>query len=112
MVGYSTMLLSLLAAKPYIEKSYENFTGYSDQEKKVATGALTIIFIVIFALISSYGAARLSYFYNMSIGNSGYAMMWSVLAFFFADFYYPMYSFFLNPLSAKGRNNIPVPCVM
>ena len=100
------MILSLLAAKPYLEKSYENFTGYSEEEKGFATGALTILFIVIFAIVSSYGAARLSYYYNMSIGNSGYAMMWSILAFFFADLYYPMYSFFLNPQSARTGNNI------
>ena len=100
------MILSLLAAKPYLEKSYENFTGYSEEEKGFATGAFTILFIVIFAIVSSYGAARLSYYYNMSIGNSGYAMMWSILAFFFADLYYPMYSFFLNPQSARAGNNI------
>jgi len=107
------MILSLLAAKPYLQKSYENFTGYSD-EQEVSSGSLfaIVIFIIIFAVVYGYGASRLSYHYNISIGNSGYAMMWSVLAFFFADFYYPMYSFFLNPLSAKSRNNIPVPVSM
>jgi len=102
------MILSLLAARPYLQKTYENFTGRTEEEQ-VTVNVLTAIFVLIFALISSYGAARLSYFYNMNTGNSGYAVFWSVLAFLFADIYYPMYSYFLNPQSARGRNNISVP---
>jgi biotin transporter BioY len=105
------MLLSLLAAKPYLDKSYENFTD-SSQEETMAVSVLTIVFFVIFTIISSYGAARLSYYYNMNTGNSGYAVMWSVLAFIFYDLYYPMYYFFLNTQSAKGRNNIHMPSAM
>ena len=102
------MILSLLAARPYLQTSYENFTNRNAEDIAVVN-AFTILFIIIFSLISGYGAARLSYFYNMNTGNSGWALFWSVLAFLFADIYYPMYSFFLNPLSAKSRNNIPVP---
>jgi len=105
------MLLTLLAARPYLQSSYESFTGYTEEEQSVAEGALTIIFMVLFLIVSSYGAARLSYFYNMNNGNSAWALFYSILAFIFSDFYYPMYSFFLNPLSAKTRNNIPLPGV-
>lgn len=105
------MLLSLLVARPYIQTSYENFTGQSDEQQQTVN-MFTLLFLVLFALISGYGAARLSYFYNMNTGNSGYALFYSILAFLFADFYYPMYSFFLNPLSARSRNNISVPSVM
>lgn len=104
------MILSLIAARPYLQTSYENFTDGSEQDAAVVS-AFTMFFFVIFVIISAYGAARLSYFYNMNSGNSGWALFWSVLAFMFADLYYPMYSYFLNPLSAKTRNNIPLPGV-
>lgn len=106
------MLLSLLALKQYLDKS-EQFTTimFSDSSITTYTSGY-VIFILLFGLIFSYGAARLSYFYNVNTGNSGYAVMWSILAFFFAEPYYPLYSFFLNPQSAKGRNNIPVPSTM
>ena len=103
------MLLSLLVGKQYLNKPYENFTDISEEE---ATAVGTFIAFFIILMISSYGAARLSYFYNMNTGNSRNAVFWSVLAFMFSDFYYPMYSFFLNPQSVKGRNNIPIPSVV
>ena len=104
------MILSLLAARPYLQTSYENFTDGNEQDAAVVS-AFTMFFFIIFVIISAYGAARLSYFYNMNTGNSGWALFWSILAFMFADLYYPMYSYFLNPQSAKTRNNIPVPGV-
>jgi hypothetical protein len=103
------MLLSLLALKQYVDKSEQFTTVMFSDSSITAYTSVYVIFIVLFGLIFSYGAARLSYFYNMNTGNSGYAMMWSILAFLFAEPYYPLYSFFLNPQSAKGRNNIPVP---
>ena len=101
------MILSLIAARKYLDTN-EYFTSSDTPEY----GTVYIVGFLIGLLISAYGAARLSYFYNMSTGNSGYAVFWSVLAFIFSDFYYPMYSFFLNPQSARGRNNIPMPSAM
>ena len=101
------MLLSLVAARKYLDTN-EYFTSSDTQVTQTAY----MIGFIIGMLISAYGAARLSYFYNMSTGNSGYAVFWSVLAFIFSDFYYPVYSFFLNPQSARGRNNIPMPSAM
>lgn len=104
------MLLSLLALKTQLDNS-ENFS--SSEESQYEAGRMVgNILLVVFYIIFCYGAARLSYFYNMNNGNSGYAILWSILAFIFADVYYPMYSFFLNPQSAKGRNNIPMPSSM
>ena len=104
------MILSLLAAKQYADTKSEMFTGSTSSTPEItAYDVAYIVCLVIFTLIFSYGAARLSYFYNMNTGNSGYAILWSVLAFIFSDLYYPMYSFFLNPQSAKSRNNISIP---
>lgn len=100
------MLLLATLLKPYVMK--ENFSTQEDEAASLATNALAIILLVIILIISSYGAARLSYYYNMSTGNSGWAIFWSVLAFLFSDTYYPYYSFFLNPLSAKRGNNISI----
>ena len=63
---------------------------------------LIVIFLVVMTIsfIYSYGAAKLSYCYNTSIGNAESAFIWSLLAYFFSGFYYPFYALFLNPLCA------------
>ena len=64
-----------------------------------------IIFVFIFVIATSYGAARLSYCYNISIGNpSDLAFLYSVICFFFSGIYYPFYAIFLNPLCVKKTN--------
>ena len=61
-----------------------------------ANGILTIIFWIVF----SYGAAKLSYDKYRSIG-------WAILDFFFSHFYYPYYALVLNSptqaMIAAGR---------
>ena len=71
-----------------------------------------IYFIYMFTVIAlliaiSFGAARQSYCYNIFIGNSeSTAIGFSILCFFFAQFYYPFYAIFLNPLcNLKVKNN-------
>jgi hypothetical protein len=61
-------------------------------------GILVIIPVLIIALSYSFGAAILSYHYNMYKGNSG-AVVWAILAYFFSGLYYPYYAFFVDPLS-------------
>ena len=60
------------------------------------SGILTIVFWVVF----SYGAAKLSYDKYRSIG-------WAILDFFFSQFYYPYYALVLNSptqaMIAAGR---------
>jgi len=51
------------------------------------------------SFLYSFGAAKLSYAYNSSIGSSS-AFLWSILAFFFSGLYYPYYAFFVNPVGA------------
>ena len=105
------MILGLVALKQQLDSATkESFDGSSSSN--FSGGLLILILIyIIWIIIFAYGAARLSYFYNMNNGNSGSALFYSVLAFLFADFYYPMYSYFLNPQSAKGRNNISLPAM-
>jgi hypothetical protein len=55
--------------------------------------------ILFFSFIYSFGAAKLSYAYNTSIGSSS-AFVWAILAFFFSGLYYPYYAFFVNPVGA------------
>jgi hypothetical protein len=75
----------------------------------VAVLTLLVIYI-IFAILVAYGAAKMSWNYNMFVGNPTWkAFLYSLLAFIFSEFYYPMYAYFLDPvpkLVAKGvRNN-------
>jgi hypothetical protein len=72
----------------------------------IDTNTLSVtIMTVIFFIISGYGAARLSYCYNIHIGNStGAAYGWSFLSFIFNAFYYPIYGVFLNPICYMGSS--------
>ena len=67
----------------------------------LTTIGLVIILFLIFSILFCYGAAKLSYNYNMAIGNTGSAFMWSIICFIFANIYYPYYALMLNPISAN-----------
>jgi hypothetical protein len=66
----------------------------------LSTIVISIILFLVFGIIFCYGAAKLSYNYNMSIGNGGTAYLWSIVCFFFANIYYPYYALILSPVSA------------
>ena len=55
--------------------------------------------VFLFSFIYSFGAAKLSYAYNTSVGSS-LTFLWAVLAFIFSGMYYPYYAFFVNPVGA------------
>jgi hypothetical protein len=65
-----------------------------------AAGATVGLLFLVFGFIYCYGAAKLSYNYNMSIGNGGSAFMWAFLCYFFAAIYYPYYAIMLNPIGS------------
>uniref|UniRef100_A0A6C0ANW4 Uncharacterized protein n=1 Tax=viral metagenome TaxID=1070528 RepID=A0A6C0ANW4_9ZZZZ len=78
-----------------------NFLGYNPIEYVPAilvTGKIGLVFFALGALLYSYGAAKLSYTYNMSMNNGSMAYFWCLLCFFFASIYYPYYAIFLNPV--------------
>ena len=67
-------------------------------------GVVYSLFIVLLLAIPAFGAARLSYCYNMFLGNSTtLAVIYSILCFFFPGIYYPVYALFLNPVCAMPR---------
>jgi len=102
-------------AEGFLGKSGEPFVTQTDGNVQVNSGAaaklgvfamLSSLLVFIFLMITSYGAARLSYCYNISVGNTtDAAFLFSILCFFFPSFYYPYYALVLNPLCMKGRNN-------
>lgn len=64
--------------------------------------------VLFFSVVYSYGAAKLSYAYNTSVGSSS-AILWSILAFMFSGFYYPYYAFFVNPVNAApASTSLPI----
>ena len=87
-------------------------TVNTDKVKEAAVGAIGMIAFVsfltfVFAIASCVGSARLSYCYNIAVGNpSDVAFLFAVLCFFFAPFYYPYYAFFLNPVCAIRNRGI------
>lgn len=54
-----------------------------------AFGLLIVVLLVIYGFVFSLGAASLSYAKYGSL-------LWAIVDFFFAYFYYPYYAFFLN----------------
>lgn len=84
----------------------DNFTGTETSASMTGFTILYLIFSLIVLFIWGYGAAKLSYTYNIYVGNTtGTATVFSILAFLFSDFYYPMYAYFLNPVGSSIRKN-------
>lgn len=65
-----------------------------------AAGAFGFLIFFLFGIVYCYGAAKLSYNYNMSIGNGGSAFFWAFICYFFAAIYYPYYAIMLNPVGS------------
>ena len=84
---YLKNLYTTVFTKP---EGKENFESYS------STVIIYIVIVLVLLFMWSYGAARLSYCYNMAIGN-GPTVGYPVLAFIFSSFYYPYYGLFLAP---------------
>jgi len=81
--------------------SAANILGFNPTEYSttiLATGKFGILIFLLFSFIYSYGAAKLSYNYNMSMNNGSLVYFWCLLCFFFSSIYYPYYAFFLNPV--------------
>jgi hypothetical protein len=111
------------SVKEYVGNVYNAVSGVKPKEKEpfatsedttVSTAPLMgiiviAILVLLIGFLGSYGAARLSYCYNIYIGNSsGAAFGWSILSFFFSGFYYPIYGLFLNPLCSKTSSTLTV----
>jgi hypothetical protein len=108
--GYYNTIVNIISNNKYnVKNSQENFDSDSDVKPAVGSsstlvsivfgGLVTLVFIIAY----SYGAARLSYYYNIHANaSSGVATLWSILAFIFSGFYYPIYGLFLNPLMYSG----------
>ena len=78
-----------------------NYLGYNPMDYipvVLVTGKIGIFVGALLAFLYSYGAAKLSYNYNMSMNNGSIVYFWCLLCFFFATIYYPYYALFLNPV--------------
>jgi hypothetical protein len=86
---------------------FENIPGQPDSGFALAGLIFYMIIMVVFFVAYSYGAARLSYCYNIYSGEtSGTATLWSILAFLFSGYYYPIYGVFLSPIcDLAGRRS-------
>ena len=68
-------------------------------KQSFAIVVLVIMIYLIVVILMMYGAARLSYCYNIYYGeNPGTALLFSILSAIFSSLYYPFYGIFLNPL--------------
>jgi hypothetical protein len=82
-----------------VKESFEN----EDLNTMIGVYMAYIMVALLLMIIVSFGAAKLSYCYNIHMGSSeGVAFLWSLLSFFFSGFYYPFYGLFLDPLCEES----------
>jgi hypothetical protein len=91
-------------------KGKETFMNNGTQVNATVGIAAFLFYVLIgvaFYCLYAYGAARLSYCYNIYNGSDAMtATMWSLLAFLFSGWYYPIYGVFLNPVCGIGPKQI------
>jgi hypothetical protein len=91
----------------HVVRGEENFVGSTTPTSDYLLGfsVTALVFTLIIAFAVCYGAASLSWCYNTYNGESDAAkFVFSILCFFFPNFYYPFYALFLNPLCGKTKN--------
>jgi len=72
-----------------------------------AAAAFLIILYILCGFLYAYGAAKLSWNYNIYVGNTtGAAFFNSFIAFMFSGFYYPFYAWVLNPIGGGGAATV------
>ena len=78
---------------------YSTTENFTTAKSDLGTLLFMGFFAILLGFLYSYGAAKLSYNYNIYLGNSqGAAFMNSILAFIFSNFYYPLYALVLSPI--------------
>lgn len=61
------------------------------------TFLLVVVGVLLFVLLYSVGAAKLSWCYNSSVGTgTALKFIYAAVAFWFSGFYYPFYAFFVD----------------
>jgi hypothetical protein len=64
-----------------------------------SVGVIWLVFLILWFIACAVGAARLSWCYNMYVGNTvGISIFYAILASIFNGFYFPFYGIFLSPL--------------
>jgi hypothetical protein len=86
---------------PFKDSSVEKFANGGAVPVSPISFVFVILLIMTFGFLYSYGAAKLSWNYNIHVGNSsGAAFTNSILAFIFSTYYYPLYALLLSPIGA------------
>ena len=102
-IYYAKSALGFKADEPFtvmgVINKHADSTGTS-ASALAGFGIFFVLTIFFFGILTSYGASRLSYNYNIYTHNQGAALGWSVLCFFFPALYYPFYAIFLDPLGS------------
>ncbi len=115
MSGIHETLKTLVGKGVAFTKNLLNTEGFQSKDKEadepIVGTILTSLYTfmmggMLVAFLVGYGAARLSYCYNMSIGTSmELTYLYAIVCFFFSFVYYPFYAIMLNPLCNKRGNN-------
>ena len=99
MIFIPFFLNSIIPYKDVKGGNNESFSGTGVATTKTTPVAMIIcvMFVIVYSFLYSYGAARLSWNYNISVGNTtGDAFFNSLMAYIFSSFYYPFYALILK----------------
>jgi hypothetical protein len=84
--------------------------GFQMSSTQVTASMTVFAFVLVYTILYAYGAASLSYNYNMYVGNTG-GIVWvyAILSFIFSSVYYPFYAIFLSPSLGKAPTSTNAP---
>ena len=80
--------------------------GFQMSSTEVTASMVFLGVAFIYMVMYAYGAASLSYNYNVYVGNTG-GIVWvyTILSFIFSSLYYPFYAVFLSPPLGRAPNS-------
>jgi hypothetical protein len=80
--------------------------GFQMSSTEITASMTVLALAFIYMVLYAYGAASLSYNYNLYVGNTG-GIVWvyTILSFIFSSLYYPFYAVFLSPALGRAPNS-------
>lgn len=97
------MLFEAFLANSLVPYSDIKERFFDVKEMSPFVAVILVLLFLILGLLYPYGAAKLSWNYNIYVGNTtGATTVNSIMAFLFANLYYPFYAIMLNPIGSTS----------
>jgi len=94
-----TVVHAIQAKEPF---DNQNTAHTATAASVVGVGIFTLVIVLLFGFLMCFGAAKLSWCYNIFYGAStSTAFLWSALCFLNPTLYYSFYALFLDPVCGR-----------